>query len=72
MAATIENLLDSSDLTTKNLDFDKKEIIFSQGDPAKAVFYLRKGLVRLSVTSHSGKEAVVEMLRPGDFSERGV
>lgn len=67
MAATIEDLLDSSDLTTKNIDFDKREIIFSQGDPAKAVFYLRKGLVRLSVTSHSGKEAVVEILRPGDF-----
>jgi CRP-like cAMP-binding protein len=67
MAVKIEELLDSSDLTKKNIDFQKNEIIFSQGDPAKAVFYLRKGLVRLSVTSHTGKEAIVEMMRPGDF-----
>ena len=67
MARKVEELLDSSDVTKKNIDFQKNEIIFSQGDPAKAVFYLRKGLVRLSVTSHTGKEAIVEMLRPGDF-----
>jgi CRP-like cAMP-binding protein len=63
----IEELLDSSDVTKKNIDFHKNEIIFSQGDPAKAVFYLRRGLVRLSITSRTGKEAIVEMLRPGDF-----
>jgi CRP/FNR family transcriptional regulator, cyclic AMP receptor protein len=67
MAVKIEELLDSSDVTKKDIDFQKTEIIFSQGDPAKAVFYLRKGLVRLSVTSHKGKEAIVELLRPGDF-----
>jgi CRP/FNR family transcriptional regulator, cyclic AMP receptor protein len=57
----------SFDLAKKNIDFKKNAKIFSQGDSAKAVFYLRKGLVRLSVTSHTGKEAIVEMLRPGDF-----
>src|SRR5450631_4470922 len=57
----------SFDLAKKNIDFKKNEKIFSQGDSAKAAFYLRKGLVRLSVTSHAGKEAIVEMLRPGDF-----
>ena len=67
MSVKIEELLDSSDVTKKNIDFHKNEIIFSEGDPAKTVFYLRKGLVRLSVTSHTGKEAIVEMLRPGDF-----
>ena len=67
MSVKIEELLDSSDVTKKNIDFQKNEIIFSQGDPANTVFYLRKGLVRLSVTSHTGKEAIVEMLRPGDF-----
>src|ERR1700688_3369495 len=67
MAVKIADLLDSADVTKKNIDFQKNEIIFSQGDPAKAVFYLRKGLVRLSVTSRRGKEAILEMLRPGDF-----
>jgi CRP-like cAMP-binding protein len=67
MAVGIADLFDSSDVAKKNIDFQKNEIIFSQGDPAKAVFYLRKGLVRLSVTSRTGKEAIVEMLRSGDF-----
>jgi CRP/FNR family transcriptional regulator, cyclic AMP receptor protein len=67
MAVKTEKLLDSSDVTKKNIDFQKDEIIFSQGDPAKDVFYLRKGLVRLSVTSNTGKEGILEMLRPGDF-----
>jgi CRP/FNR family transcriptional regulator, cyclic AMP receptor protein len=67
MAVKIEELLDSSDVTKKNIDFQKGETIFSQGDPAKAVFYLRKGLVKLSVISHTGKEAIVDVLSPGDF-----
>lgn len=67
MAVKIEDLLDSSNLKRKNLDFQKNEIIFSQGDRAEAVFYLRRGLVRLSVTSHSGKEAIVDLLGHGDF-----
>lgn len=63
----IEKLLDSTGAAKKTADFQKNETIFSQGDPADTVLYLRKGLVKLSVTSHKGKEAVVEMLRPGDF-----
>ena len=35
----------------------KKQIIFSQGDAADAVFYIQKGRVRLSVVSQEGKEA---------------
>jgi len=42
-------------------------VIFSQGDAADSVLYIQKGSVKLSVLSHSGKEAVVAMLGPGDF-----
>jgi len=63
----MERLLDSAGVVKKLVDFKKNDVIFSQGEPAKGVFYLLKGLVRLSVTSHAGKEAIVEMLRPGDF-----
>jgi CRP/FNR family transcriptional regulator, cyclic AMP receptor protein len=49
----------------------KDEIIFSQGDPADAVFYLQKGRVKLSVTSPQGKEAVVGILKAGEFFGEG-
>ncbi len=47
------------------------EVIYSQGDAAKAVMYLRAGGVKLSVVSESGKEAVVAILGPGDFFGEG-
>ena len=37
----------------------KKQIIFAQGDTADAVFYIRKGKVKVTVVSTQGKEAVV-------------
>ena len=46
-------------------------VLFSQGDPAAAVFYLQQGSVKLSVLSRGGKEAVVAILGPGDFFGEG-
>jgi CRP-like cAMP-binding protein len=43
------------------------EAFFSQGDPANAVFYLRKGRARLNVVAKSGKEATIALLSFGDF-----
>jgi CRP/FNR family cyclic AMP-dependent transcriptional regulator len=37
----------------------------------RSVFYIQKGGVRLSVVNESGKEAVVAVLRPGDFVGEG-
>lgn len=45
----------------------QKHLIFSQGDAATAVFYLKTGRVKLSVLSPQGKEAVVAMLEGGAF-----
>ena len=52
-------------------DYRKDELIFSQGDPADAVFYIRKGTVKIIVASEQGKEAVVAMLGPGEFFGEG-
>ena len=41
--------------------------IFSQGEPANAVFYIQSGKVRLSVVSMNGKEAVIAHLPAGSF-----
>ena len=46
--------------TLKN--YAKDEVIFSQGEPADAVFYIQKGKVKLIVASKQGKQAVVAIL----------
>jgi CRP/FNR family cyclic AMP-dependent transcriptional regulator len=45
----------------------KNQSIFSQGDPADAVFYIQDGKVKLTVVSQQGKEAVVAILEPASF-----
>ena len=49
------------------LTFPKKQSIFSQGEAAGAVFYVQAGLVKLTVVSPQGKEAVVGMLERRAF-----
>lgn len=49
------------------LRFTKKKLIFAQGTPADSVFYVHTGMVRLSVTSGSGKEATLGVVGPGEF-----
>jgi len=63
----VESFLTSIGIAAKIKDFRENEIIFSQGDPAKNVLFIRKGSVKRTVVSHSGKEAVVGILGPGDF-----
>jgi CRP/FNR family transcriptional regulator, cyclic AMP receptor protein len=52
-------------------EYRKGQIIFSQGDPADAVFYIESGKVKLTVVSKQGKEAVVAMLGTNDFFGEG-
>ena len=52
-------------------DYDRNQVVFAQGDPANAIFYLQKGRIKLTVVSHQGKEAVVAILRVGDFFGEG-
>jgi CRP/FNR family cyclic AMP-dependent transcriptional regulator len=52
-------------------DLGKNGVIFSQGDPADAIFYIQKGKVKLMVLSKQGREAVVAILGAGDFLGEG-
>ena len=45
--------------------------IFAQGDAAPSVMFVERGVVRLSVVSHAGKEAIVGMLDAGHFFGEG-
>jgi len=49
----------------------KKQIIFAQGDAADAVFYIKKGKVKVTVVSTQGKEAVVAILGIDEFVGEG-
>ena len=46
-------------------------MVFSQGTPADAVFYILKGKVKVTVVSEQGKEAVVAVLGPDEFCGEG-
>ena len=49
------------------LALSKKEILFSQGDSADAIFFVQHGRLRLTVVSKNGKQATIALLGPGDF-----
>jgi len=63
----------SHDLLTRagegitTLQCHKHQTLFSQGGEANAVFYIVEGWVKLTVVSTQGKEAVVSMLKSGNF-----
>jgi CRP/FNR family cyclic AMP-dependent transcriptional regulator len=47
--------------------YERNQKIFSQGDVADTVFFIRKGKVKITVLSEHGKEAVVGILADGQF-----
>ena len=51
--------------------FRSSQLIFSQGDAAESVLYIRKGSVKFTVVNSSGREAVVAMFGPRDFFGEG-
>ena len=63
--------LDSAGVARRVVDFRANETVFTQGDPADSVMYVRHGGVKLSVLSKTGREAVVAMLGPGEFFGEG-
>jgi CRP-like cAMP-binding protein len=71
-AFDVERYLASTGDARSVRQYRRGAVIFSQGDRGHDVRYLQKGAIKLSVISHSGKEAVVAMLRPGDFFGEGV
>src|SRR5208283_5106998 len=52
-------------------EYHANERIFVQGETANAIFYIKKGEIKLTVLSKQGKEAVVAILRSGDFFGEG-
>jgi CRP/FNR family transcriptional regulator, cyclic AMP receptor protein len=55
----------------KLLAVKKKQVIFSQGEAADAVFYIQRGQVRLTVVSKAGKEATIGIVGEENFFGEG-
>ena len=55
----------------KVLQIPKNQEIFSQGDPADAVFFILEGKVKITVVSFAGKEATLSVVGPGGFIGEG-
>jgi CRP/FNR family cyclic AMP-dependent transcriptional regulator len=64
--------LESAGPSRKIKTYRAGSVVFAQGAIADVVCYLQKGEVKLSVLSSIGKEAVVAILRPGDFFGEGA
>jgi CRP/FNR family cyclic AMP-dependent transcriptional regulator len=71
LAFDLRDLLAKVGLPGTSLDYASGQTIFSQGDPAKTLFYIQKGGVKLSVLSGHGKEAVIAILDKDTFFGEG-
>jgi len=67
-----ETFLNSAGLARRIGAYAPATAIFAQGDAANTVLYIQQGRVKLSIVSHTGKEAVVGVLGPGDFFGEGA
>jgi CRP-like cAMP-binding protein len=54
-----------------DIEYGANRNIFCQGQPADSVFYLRRGKVKIAVTSDQGKEAIVAILGASEFFGEG-
>jgi CRP/FNR family cyclic AMP-dependent transcriptional regulator len=52
-------------------NYRDREIVFSQGDPADAVFYIQSGTVKLTAVSARRKKAIIAFLQRGSFFGEG-
>lgn len=63
----VQTFLGSSGLRRRLVTYARGGVIFRQGDPCDSVMYIQAGLVKVSVVSRTGRQAIVAMLGPGDF-----
>jgi CRP/FNR family cyclic AMP-dependent transcriptional regulator len=49
----------------------KKSKVYAHGDACDAIFYIKKGKIKLTVVSKDGKEATTAILNPTDFFGEG-
>lgn len=54
--------------TTKSASYKKGDTIYRSGDQSDSLYIVNKGKIRIYRLSESGKEQLVRILNPGDFT----
>jgi CRP/FNR family transcriptional regulator, cyclic AMP receptor protein len=54
-----------------DLEYGANRTVYWQGDASDAVYFVRRGKVKLAVSSKQGKEAIVAILGDGEFFGEG-
>jgi CRP-like cAMP-binding protein len=67
VGSQIVTLLAAAGLNHKLVRLKAGDSFFAQGDPALCLFYLQSGRAKLTVFSKRGKEAIIMLLKAGDF-----
>jgi len=67
-----ETFLDATGVSKTVVAYGKGQAIYSQGGTCSTVMYIRKGEVKLSVISKTGKEVIVAILGAGKFFGEGA
>ena len=67
----VTELLENIDGGKTLLQLQQDATVFSQGDPAEAIYFIQTGKVKITVVSALGKEAVLAMLGPRGFLGEG-
>lgn len=52
----------------KSVSYKKKEIIYHVGDQASSLYIVNKGKIKIYRLSETGKELLIRILEPGDFT----
>ena len=66
-----DEFFESAGMSSHAADYKTGAAIFAQGDAGTSVMFIKRGTVKLSVVSRAGKEAVVGLLKSGDFVGQG-
>jgi CRP/FNR family transcriptional regulator, anaerobic regulatory protein len=54
--------------TVRSLSFKKGEIIYHAGDNSSSLYIVNKGKIKIYRLSETGKELLLRILKPGDFT----
>jgi CRP-like cAMP-binding protein len=63
----VAQFLSAPSLGAASIELKSNAIVFAQGDRPDAIFYLKRGSVKFSTVSPTGREAVVAIFRVGEF-----
>jgi CRP-like cAMP-binding protein len=60
-------------LQKTNQHFKKGEVIFSEGDPVRGIFFIYSGMVKIHKSWDKQKQMIIRFARPGDIlGHRGI